>query len=153
MALPSGAAEALFQAAKARSGELPEWAIRWAARIVAGRRGGRPAPGPILVRECVELAGEIFEVQTYAAARECGALQAIGGRHIERTVRAGTISKELGCLHRALNWASTFRRDGRPLIPGNPLRGVKSPTELNPLRPVATRERFDKLLERRPTFR
>jgi hypothetical protein len=62
-------------------------------------------------------------------------------------VRAGIVAKELGCIHAALNWASTFRRDGRPLIPANPLRGVKGPSEPNKLRTVATRDRFDKLLE------
>jgi integrase len=70
----------------------------------------------------------------------------VNGRHIRPKVRPATVAKELGCLHAALNWASTFRRDGKPLIPGNPLRGVALPREANPVRPVATRERFDKLL-------
>lgn len=87
------------------------------------------------------------QTQTYTAARQSGTLQPEGGRHIANGVRAGTIAKELGCLHAALNWASTFRRNGRPLIPGNPLRGVSLPSELNPSRPVATRERYVKMLE------
>ena len=91
-------------------------------------------------------------VQTYTAARQAGTLQPSKGRNVANGVRAGTIAKELGVLHAALNWASTFRRDGRPLILTNPLRGVPIPSEPNPSRPVATRERFDKLLEQAPAI-
>lgn len=86
------------------------------------------------------------QVETYTAARQSGKLRT-SERKNAQGAKAGIVSKELGCIHAALNWASTYRKNGRPLIPNNPLRGVKSPSEANPLRPVATRERFEKLLE------
>ena len=92
------------------------------------------------------------QVATYTAARQSGGLVSSKGRHRKTGVRAGTIAKELGAIHAALNWASTFRRNGRPLIVANPLRGVPIPSEPNPARPVATRERFDKLLEQANTL-
>jgi integrase len=87
------------------------------------------------------------QMETYTAARQSGALVSTNGRHIRQRVRAATVAKEIGALHAVLNWAATFRRDGKPLITANPLRGVALPSEPNPIRPVATRERFDKLLE------
>ncbi len=87
------------------------------------------------------------QVQTYVSRRQTGTLKAKGGGNGGKKVRAGTIAKELGVLHAAFNWASVFRTGGRPLISHNPLRGIPLPAEPNPARPVATRERFEKLLE------
>jgi integrase len=95
------------------------------------------------------------QVETYVAARQAGTLRPADtlpdgtrrARNIAKKAKAGTIAKELGCVHAALNWAATFRQGGRPLIPNNPLRGVSLPSEANPSRPVATRDRFDRLLE------
>jgi len=87
------------------------------------------------------------QVETYVAARQAGTLAATGGRNGGRKVRAGVIAKELGVMHAALNWAELFRVGGRPLIARNPIRGVPLPTEPNPARPVATRTRYEKLLE------
>jgi integrase len=84
---------------------------------------------------------------TYVAARQAGTLATTRGRHRKQKVRAATIAKELGVLHAALNWAATYRRNRRPLIAGNPLRGVPLPSDPNPARPVATRERYEKLVE------
>jgi integrase len=86
------------------------------------------------------------QAETYEAARRDGTLVTREGRHRKKGVKAGTINKELGCMHAALNWAETFRTGGRPLINRNPLRGVPLPSEANPARPVASRDRFDKLL-------
>jgi integrase len=85
------------------------------------------------------------QVDTYAAARMGGALAATGGHHGGGKVRATTVARELGVLKAALNWAEHYRRSGRPLVDRNPLRGVPMPSEPNPARPVATRERFGKL--------
>ncbi len=87
------------------------------------------------------------QVQTYAAAREAGTLAPKVSGNGGKGVRAGTIAKELGVLHAALNWAATYRRGGRPLISGNPIRGVPIPREVNPARPVMTAKRYAKLLE------
>jgi integrase len=91
------------------------------------------------------------QVETYVAARKAGTLATTTGRHRKpKGVKAGTIAKELGVLHAAFNWAETFRKDGRPLINRNPIRGVPLPSEPNPARPVASRARFEKLLEQAP---
>lgn len=87
------------------------------------------------------------QVETYTAARLGGALRTTRGGNSGRKVRAGTIAKELGVLHAALNWAETYRKNGRPLIPSNPIRRVPLPAELNPARPVASGERYQRLLE------
>jgi integrase len=86
------------------------------------------------------------QAETYEAARRAGTLTSPTGRHKKKGVKAGTINKELGCLHAAFNWAETFKQNGRPLINRNPLRGVPLPSEANPARPVASRDRFDKLV-------
>ncbi|HUG00892.1 MAG TPA: site-specific integrase [Longimicrobiales bacterium] len=90
------------------------------------------------------------QVTTYTAARREGRLAARGGRHGGGAVRAGTIAKELGVLHRALNWAALFKRNGKALISHNPIRGVPLPSEPNPARPVASRDRYQRLLEQAP---
>ena len=87
------------------------------------------------------------QAETYERAREAGNLVTTNGRHGGKGVKAGTIAKELGVLHAALNWAETFKVNGRPLVTRNPLRGVKLPEEKNPARPLASRERVEKLLQ------
>lgn len=91
------------------------------------------------------------QVDTYIAARKAGTLVAAGGRHGGKRVRAGVIAKELGCLHAALNWAELYKVNGRPLIAKNPIRGVPTPEEPNPRRPVASQARYHKLLEQSDT--
>jgi len=87
------------------------------------------------------------QVQTYVAARMEGKLVTKNGRHGGAKVKANTVAKELGVLHAAFNWAETFKVNGRPLITRNPIRGVPLPSEQNPARPVASRDRFEKLLK------
>jgi len=87
------------------------------------------------------------QVQTYEAARRAGTLATTNGRHGGKGVKAATIAKELGSLHAAFNWAETFRANGCPLLNRNPIRGVPLPSEPNPARPVASRDRFEKLLK------
>lgn len=62
-------------------------------------------------------------------------------------VGAASVVREIEVLHAALNWAERYRSNGRPLIVRNPIRGVSVPSEPNPARPVATRARFEKLVE------
>lgn len=85
------------------------------------------------------------QVESYSAARLEGRVVA-GGPNGGGKVRAGTIRKELGVLQAALNFAETYRRNGEPLIARNPLRGVSGPAVKNPARPVASRERYDRLV-------
>lgn len=87
------------------------------------------------------------QVETYTAARLGGALRTTRGGNSGRKVRAGTVAKELGVIQAALNWAETYRKNGQPLIPSNPIRRVPLPAELNPARPVASGERYQRLLE------
>ncbi|HTK55063.1 MAG TPA: site-specific integrase, partial [Gemmatimonadaceae bacterium] len=47
-----------------------------------------------------------------------------------------------------LNWGLAFRMNGRRLLTVNPLHGVTLPRETNVRRPVATEERYRKLLEK-----
>ncbi len=105
-------------------------------------------------RLLLEHLGESFRVadlgphqlETYEEARRSGALAATWGQNGGGEVGAAAVSRELGVLHAALNWAERFRKDGRPLIARNPIRGVPRPRERNPARPVASRERYDKLV-------
>ena len=76
------------------------------------------------------------DVEAYALARRQG--------HVTgRKCRNRAIEADLSCLRAMLNWGVRQRhRDGTPLLPYNPLRGVRLPKEKNPRRPVATWERF-----------
>lgn len=85
------------------------------------------------------------QVETYVAARQEGTLVTTTGNHGGGKVRAGTITKELGVLRAALNWAETFKRGGKPLVARNPIRGVQNPQELNPARPRASQDRYKAL--------
>jgi integrase len=63
-------------------------------------------------------------------------------------VRQSTIWADVVLLHSMLRWGATKYRlgSGRLLLPSNPLAGVKNRKESSPLRPVATEERYRKLL-------
>ena len=76
------------------------------------------------------------DVERYTQARMTGEL--VGPR---------TVAADIVALKTALNWGSR-ERDGRgePLLPYNPLRGVKLPVEKNPRRPVETYDRYLKLM-------
>lgn len=49
-------------------------------------------------------------------------------------------------LSTLLNWATTFKRNGRPLLSHNPVKSVSQPVVLNPAQPIASRERYERLL-------
>ena len=57
-----------------------------------------------------------------------------------------TIRCHFKILSAVCNWACTFRTAGRPLLPFNPVKGLKLPREENPARPLATEERYRRLL-------
>ena len=76
------------------------------------------------------------DVVSYRRARRRGEIT--GNVVGDRAVQA-----DLSCLRAMLNWGVRQRqREGTPLLPYNPLQGVRLPSEKNPLRPVASWERF-----------
>ena len=61
-------------------------------------------------------------------------------------VRANAVRDDLALLRAMILWACRERGpDGRWLVAENPLRGMKVPREENPVRPVATYDRFEKV--------
>lgn len=65
-----------------------------------------------------------------------------------KPVRARTAEAETKLLQSMLRWATTVRiANGQRLLASNPLSGVKNVREENPLRPIATIERFTKTRE------
>lgn len=86
-------------------------------------------------------------VESYIAARRSGTLVSPRHRTKDAGVGDGTIRNELRHLLTMIAWAQASKRNGRPLLAGNPLLDVKLPTEANPKRPVATEERYRALLE------
>lgn len=94
--------------------------------------------------------GEECEVTTlsakdqaaYTARRKAGGIKLADGT-VTRKVRARSVEMDLVLLHSMLSWATTVRLpNGERLLDGNPLSGVRREREQNPVRPVATWERF-----------
>lgn len=86
------------------------------------------------------------QCETYEAARKAGTLAATWGSNGGGKVGASAVAAELGVLKTAIRWATGFKRDGKPLIRHNPIDNVSRPTNPNKARPVATRERFEKMV-------
>ena len=60
---------------------------------------------------------------------------------------ARTIQRDLKFLLAVLNWAARSRdEEGRLLLESNPLRGLKAPSEKNPLRVILTQAEYEALL-------
>lgn len=93
--------------------------------------------------------GEQYDVRTlsvdeqaaYTTARRAGGIR-ISAKQVTRAVRMRSAEADLVVLHQMLHWATTVRVDGARLLDGNPLAGARRTREQNPLRPVATYERF-----------
>jgi hypothetical protein len=85
-------------------------------------------------------------VDAYANARRSGALESPKKRGSRPGVRDGSIRSEVQLLVSILHFGEAHRVNGRPLLSRSPLLGVQIPQERNPLRPVATEERYGKLL-------
>ncbi len=84
------------------------------------------------------------DVERYVAMRRSGAGWPDGERCIP--VRANAVRDDIALLRTMILWACKERRsDGRWLLAENPLRGMRIPREENPIRPVATYERFEKV--------
>ena len=70
------------------------------------------------------------------------------GKQVEaeklRPVRKRAVEADCKWLNWVFNWASKWRmQSGHYLMRENPIRGFEIPTEKNPLRPVATQDRFE----------
>jgi len=91
----------------------------------------------------------LAEWEAFGDARGSGAVDA-RGRAVphgdRRPVRTRAVEADLKWLRWVFNWAAKWRTpQGRYLMRENPVRGYEIPTEKNPLRPVATQDRFDTL--------
>jgi integrase len=86
------------------------------------------------------------DVDAYAQARRTGAIVSPRHRTGETGVQDGTIRNELHLLQSMVSWGQTHRVGGRRLITVDPLHGVTLPREKNAKRPIATEERYRKLL-------
>ena len=62
-------------------------------------------------------------------------------------VSARTVERDLRFLMAVLNWAAGAKDDGRLFLERNPLKGLRPPTEKNPLRVVLTEAEYLALLE------
>jgi integrase len=84
-------------------------------------------------------------VKTYVAARQSGQL-APDDHRARKNPAAGTIRNELHIFRTVCRWGAGFKRNGKGLLPVDPFRTEELrravPSEVNPRRPVATRERF-----------
>ena len=94
--------------------------------------------------------GEKCEVSTlsardqaaYSTRRKAGGIR-VSNIEFTRPVRTASVWGDLVLLHAMLNWATTVRfADGSRLLAENPLAKVRREKELNPVRPVASWERY-----------
>jgi len=83
----------------------------------------------------------------YSTRRRAGGIVLLDNEAPEgkptRPVRARSVEMDLVLLHAMLSWATTVRLpNGARLLESNPLAGVRRLREQNPIRPVASWERF-----------
>ena len=87
------------------------------------------------------------EWESFIDARQCGAINARGEpmpAGNRRPVRNRTVEEDLKWLKWVLNWGTKWRTmEGQYLMRENPVRGFDIPTEKNPMRPVATQDRYE----------
>jgi integrase len=90
------------------------------------------------------------EWEGFIKARRSGAIDPRGKpvpvKKNQRPVRARTVEADCVFLHLVFNWAAKWRlKSGSYLMRENPVRGFAIPREHNPLQPVATQDRFEKV--------
>ena len=87
------------------------------------------------------------EWEAFIDARQSGAINARGeprpaGKR--RPVRNRSVEEDLKWLKWVLNWGTKWQtKEGQYLMRENPVRGYDIPTEKNPMRPVATQDRYE----------
>ncbi len=93
----------------------------------------------------------LAEWQAFIEARRSGAIDARGRpvpQDLRRPVRNRTISADLIWLKLVLTWGTKWQdREGRYLLSESSVRGFELPREKNPRRPVATQDRYERLLQ------
>ena len=65
----------------------------------------------------------------------------------DKSVRLGSVDGDFRWLRAVFNWARRFKIDGRPLVSTNPMHEVEWEKEKNPMRPVASHQRFVETLK------
>jgi hypothetical protein len=89
----------------------------------------------------------VSQWESFIRARSDGSISARGlpvPKEKRQTVRTRTVEYDLVWLSLVFNWASKWRLpSGRYLMRENPVRGFDFPKERNPLRPVASQDRFE----------
>ena len=87
------------------------------------------------------------EWETFIDARHSGAIDAHGEpipAGNRRPVRIRSVEEDLKWLKWVLNWGTKWQtNEGQYLMRENPVRGFDIPTEKNPMRPVATQDRYE----------
>jgi hypothetical protein len=84
--------------------------------------------------------------QTFIRQRRAGELTPESGVN-GRAVRERVIEQDLKFLRAVLNWGTRLKdAAGDFLLPADPLRGLKIPTEPNPVRTVLLEEDYEELL-------
>jgi integrase len=87
------------------------------------------------------------DIKVYTKKRLAGGITSKSG-HETKQVRPRSAEADLVLLHSMLRWATTVRTsDGKRWLKENPLHGVRKIREQNPVRPVATWDRFIKTRE------
>jgi integrase len=87
------------------------------------------------------------DVRAYTTKRLAGGIKCDDG-FITKVVRMRSVECDFKLLVAALRWATTVRLStGRRWLDHQPLDGVKIPRERNPLRPMASIERFQQTRE------
>lgn len=82
------------------------------------------------------------DIMQYQSARRAGGIRCSDGR-VSQAVRQRSVHADLVLLRAMLRWACTVRLpNNQPWLDRNPLEGVRFERERNPVRPVATWERF-----------
>ena len=88
------------------------------------------------------------EWQKFTKLRTSGAIDPRGNEVPEskrHPVRVRAVGNDLEWLRGIILWAMTWQdEDGNYIMSENPARGYKIPKEKNPLRPVATHDRYEK---------
>jgi integrase len=80
----------------------------------------------------------------YSVRRKAGGIKLPDGV-VTRKVRARSAEMDLVLLHSMLSWATTVRLStGARLLDANPLSGIRREREQNPVRPIASWERFER---------
>ncbi len=85
------------------------------------------------------------DIDRFRDLRRSGELRPATAR--TKGVRDGTIEADLRWLSTVFRWARGVKVGGQPMIPANPLEGLKRPVPKNVRRPVASHDRFMKTLE------